>query len=350
MARLRTQPPGGETAVGTGRRRAARRSPNARDLRLLARVSPCVSLAALVIVPSLPSLAQAGDAGPAREQLKIGFTLARDGKCDEAIPHFSESLRLDPKAITLINLADCEEKTGRLTQALARWVDARGRAQTESNRPIEEEAERRQKALEPRLPKLTIVLSPRSPPGAVVVRDGVTLGAVSLGVALPVDPGKHTVVVRLPGYADSAKDVSLAEAEATTIEVGPSSSRVAGSPAPEPGPSSSSVAMPLVYAGFGVAVLGVIVGGVTGAMALGKGSDADTACPDHRCRDAAALDDVDSGKTLGTVSTIAFVAAGIGIGVGTYGLLSRGRGTSKASRGPDVALFLGATSGLRGQF
>src|SRR5205823_6294338 len=86
------------------------------------------------------SSARAGDPAAAREQVKLGYQLAQDGKCEEAIPHFVESLRLDVKAITLINLAACEEKTAKLADALGHWVEARARAQTEGNAAIQEEA------------------------------------------------------------------------------------------------------------------------------------------------------------------------------------------------------------------
>ena len=74
------------------------------------------------------SAAHAGDPVAAREQVKLGYQLAQDGKCEAAIPHFVESLKLDVKAITLINLASCEEKTSRLADALGHWVEARARA------------------------------------------------------------------------------------------------------------------------------------------------------------------------------------------------------------------------------
>src|SRR5262245_53786122 len=110
------------------------------------------AIAAAVVLWQLPAVA--GDPAIAREQLKIGYTLAQEGKCDEAVPHLTESLRLDPKAITLINLADCEEKVGKLADAMGHWVDARARAQAEGSRPIEEEATQRATALEPRLARL----------------------------------------------------------------------------------------------------------------------------------------------------------------------------------------------------
>lgn len=100
-------------------------------------------------------------AGEARLPARAGRQVRRGD------PHFVESLKLDAKAITLINLAACEEKTQKLADALGHWVEARGRAQTEGNAAIRKR--RRAKALETRIPKLTVVLA-GAPPDAEVAR------------------------------------------------------------------------------------------------------------------------------------------------------------------------------------
>jgi hypothetical protein len=293
--------------------------------------------------------AYAGDPVAAREQVKLGYQLAQAGKCEEAIPHFLESLKLDAKAITLINLASCEEKTARLADALGHWVDARARAQAEGNAGIEEEAEKRAKALEPRLPKLTVVVA-GAPADADVTRDGVALGAASMGVPLPVNPGAHVLVVHAKGRADTSVSVSLAEGETKRIELkaGAPVKEVAIAPVTPPGPAPAAESRglsPLVFIGFGTALVGVGVGSVTGIMAFGKASTADEACPNNQCT-TEGFDAVDSGRTLGTISTIAFIAGGVGVGVGLYGLLF---GTPKTST--SVAVSVGPTGGgLRGTF
>lgn len=276
--------------------------------------------------PPVTAPPAASDPVTAREQLKIGYQLAQDGKCGEAIPHLAESLKLDPRAITLINLADCEEKSGKLADALVHWVDARARAQSEGQRPIEEEAAARATALEAKMPRLTIVLAKTAPPDAVVERDGVALGGPSLGVALPLDPGPHSIAVKARGRADARQDVVLKEGEKQTIEVDAGPATSAPPPVVRPAePEKKSGGMsPLVPIGFGASVVGLAVGSITGVMALGKGSDADRDCPAGQCTSQAALDSVKSGQTLGTVSTIAFIAAGVGAGVGVVGLFMGG--------------------------
>jgi hypothetical protein len=303
------------------------------------------ALACGIALAAIPGVARANDPAAAREHLKTGYELSKQDKCAEALPHLVESLRLDPKAITLINLANCEEKTGKLADATGHWADARARAREEGAKAIEEEAEKRATALEPRLPKLTIAIAKDAPPDTTVTRDGVALGAVSLGQPQPVNPGAHVIVVAAPGRLESKLDVTIAEAESKRVEVAPGGPRPleskGGGDAPRAGGAS-----PLVWIGFGTAGVGVAVGAITGLMALGKASSAKSACPDLGCPSQSALDDVDSGRTLGTISTIAFVVGGVGAIVGVYGLVAP-RNKSDAS----VSVTLGPRGGaLVGSF
>jgi tetratricopeptide (TPR) repeat protein len=90
-----------------------------------------IATAVLTLVATAP--ARAGDPAAALEQLKKGYELKTAGKCEEAIPHFVESHRLDPQAKTLLNLADCEERLGDLVSAQKHARDARQLAQDAGN-------------------------------------------------------------------------------------------------------------------------------------------------------------------------------------------------------------------------
>ena len=322
-------------------------------LRRVARASLFLGVASALSFVS--SSAHAGDPAAAREQVKLGYQLAQDGKCEEAIPHFVESLRLDTKAITLINLAACEEKTGKLADALGHWVEARSRAQAENNAAIEEEAEKKAKALEAKVPKLTLSLA-GAPADIEVLRDGVTLGAASMGVPLPVNPGAHVLVVKSKKFEDTTESVTIAEGEQKRVElkVGTVKKAVVAPPAPVTGPGPEGEpkgVSPLVFAGFGVAVVGIGVGAVTGIMTLGKGSDAKTACPGGACTSSQAVDDAKSGKTLGTISTIAFAVGGVGAAVGIYGLFFAKPKASAAPASASIDVTVGPMGGgVRGTF
>jgi tetratricopeptide (TPR) repeat protein len=310
------------------------------DMRLR-RLASAVAFASVVALASAP--APAGEPAAAREQVKLGYTLAQEGKCEEAIPHFVESLRLDAKAITLINLASCEEKTARLAEALGHWVEARARAQAENNAAIVEEAEKRAKALEPRLPKLTVILE-GAPPDAEVVRDGVVLGKVSLGVPLPVNPGAHTLVVRGASLEETSEAVSIAEGETKSVTLHAGAAKQSSATATNA--SAGRGLSTLVYAGFGTAAVGLVVGSVTGVLALSKASTAKQGCANGECADQASLDAAQASRSMGTISTIGFAVGVVGAGVGIAGLV-----WGKPSAGASVAVSLGPTGGtLRGTF
>ena len=93
------------------------------------------------------------------------------------------------------------------------------------------------------------------------------------------------------------------------------------SPAPEAPIDAGPHTSPLVYAGFGGAAVFGLVGAITGGLAFSKASSAKDACDGTRCPPST-HDDISSSKTFGTVSTITFALAGVGLGVGIYGLFS----------------------------
>jgi hypothetical protein len=92
-------------------------------------------------------------------------------------------------------------------------------------------------------------------------------------------------------------------------------------PASDGSPSISGKT--LGYAIGGVGIAGLVVGGVTGALVLGKRSIADEHCyPELQRCDQEGIDANDAGRTLGVVSTTGFVVGVLGIGLGTYFILT----------------------------
>jgi hypothetical protein len=135
-----------------------------------------------------------------------------------------------------------------------------------------------------------------------------------------VNPGAH--VVALGGREEH---VIVAEGEHKVVRFGATTPL----PLPAPPPAEETTHMsPLVWIGFGVAVVGAGVGTFTGISAKSKKDDAlATYCNGNKCPPAADSD-LDSASTLATVSTISFVVAAVGAGVGIYGLLNPTRTTA----------------------
>ncbi len=268
------------------------------------------------------------------------------GRTEEACAKFAESQRLDPGPGTLINLAACEEKLGKLASAWEKWQRAlESLSVGDHRRPG---VEKRAQDLESRVPRLEIRLAAGAPATTKVTRDDIELGPASLGLALPVDPGEHHVQVSAPGRENKTYDVSVAEAQQQTLEVEPGAELPKPAPPPPPAPAPAPVQMepdddgPKRLAGFvalGVGAAGVAVGTISGVLALQKKSAMDDDCAEANGRLECGADGMDAahaGNTYATISTIAFVVGVAGLGAGGWLVLSSG------SSRPAAAVTAGA--------
>lgn len=295
----------------------------------------------VILVSASPALAQPRtDPVAADYMFREARKAAAAGDYPKACPMFAESLRLDPGAGTRMNLADCEEHTGKIASAWEHWREAldemRGKMDSRSLR-----AQRRIAALEKRLPRLTLKLDAAAAAStdAKVERDGVEIGAATLGLPVPVDPGVHAIVVHAPRHQDRKYTIDVKEGQLAEIVVGtgvatPLAPARVATPVHEPPPttSASSGGRTAGFALLGVGGIGIAVGAVTGVMALGKKSLVQDHCSADpgggvACRDAAGVDAASSGRSLATLSTVAFVAGAVAVGVGVFLVLIRHDGT-----------------------
>src|SRR5262249_6097788 len=117
----------------------------------------------------------------------------------------------------------------------------------------------------------------------------------------PIDPGTHVVEVTAPGFTKARTTVTLKEGETQTvqlkIEVDPNAPKEAPPVAPTPtgetpvqAPAQEPRSLTPVYVAAGVGALGLVVGGVTGILAISKSSSLSTDCDGKVCRDSAAKD------------------------------------------------------------
>ncbi|MBI4705914.1 MAG: hypothetical protein HY744_32885 [Deltaproteobacteria bacterium] len=171
--------------------------------------------AALLAAPA--ARAQGGAA--AEVLFEQGRQAMAAGIFDTACEKFRASEKLDPAPGTTLNLAECELRRGRLATAweLFRAVSSK-LPPGDPRRPV---AERRLAELEPRLPRVTFRLRPGSPAATTVRLGTAELGAGSLGVMLPLDPGAHRAVVTAPGHGAQAFSLTLAEGQKLELDVAP---------------------------------------------------------------------------------------------------------------------------------
>ena len=167
-----------------------------------------------------------GDPAAAQALFYEARALMKDGKYALACPKLEESLRLDYGIGTEFNLADCNEKTGKLSTAWSGFLSVASAAKAQNQTQREKVARDRAKALEPRLPKLAIDVPSPAAPGLEVKRDGVVIGSASWGTPTPVDPGNHRIVVSAPGKQPWEGAVSAVEGKVAWVFPGQGSQRV----------------------------------------------------------------------------------------------------------------------------
>lgn len=239
----------------------------------------------------------------------------------EACPKLEEVTRLMPEGLgAKLTLAECYEGQGRLASA---WLQyslveaAAGRAgQGERQRLAGERAA----ALKPKLAQMTLSVpeAVAKMPGLSIKRGGVLVGPVQFGEAIPVDAGKHLIEATAHGKkpwsleAEIPADGAKLTVEVPVLEDDPKARL--SDPPPSPGPSAGSSSEPtwLFPAGLvvgGVGVVGLGVGAVLGAVAMGTNSDAEAACPAGRCT-REGNDLLGQAGSMADVSTVMFIAGG----------------------------------------
>ena len=243
-----------------------------------------------------------------------------------------------PGAGHLFNLAACEEKLGHVATAWTQFREVTERLPGNDER--HKIAAARAAALEPRLPRLTVVLAPGAPEGSRVYRGSSELGAGSLDSALPIDPGKHVLAVDAPGRARSERTIEIAEGESKREELQVGAPLLGGAVDGDTADGSGDTRRTLGFVLGGVGIAGLAVGAVTGVMVLGKKSTVDDECNAQKRCSQTGIDAADAGSTLGTVSGIGFIAGGVLLGAGAVLVLTSGGG-SGSKRSDTASASLG---------
>lgn len=298
------------------------------------RLSPFHSLASALAVAcacsTLTSVARAqqGNQVLAQSLFEAGRQLMAQKKYAQACPKFEDSERQDPSPGTLLNLGECYEALGKTATAWARYESAATMAHTRGRNELETLAVSHANKLQGKLSKLTIQ-APASPiAGLRVQLDKTDVGGASLGTAVAVDPGKHTIDASAPGYKSWSAEVTVGANGAQATAQVPALQKLppGAAPAASPNTTASKAAgaetvhdlgashgpsrtLGWVVGGAGVAVAGV--GAVFGILAANQASNAKsnpTLCPNKVCTPAG-RQEIDSASTKALISTI-----GVGVG------------------------------------
>jgi hypothetical protein len=130
-----------------------------------------------------------------------------------ACPKIAEVVRLRPDGLgAKLKLAECYEGAGRLASAWAMYGVVESLATSAKQPDRVTRAHQRREALEPQLAHVTIVVpdAVRALPGLEIERDDALVGPAQWGVPLPVDKGRHVIVVTATGKERWEKPVEIA--------------------------------------------------------------------------------------------------------------------------------------------
>jgi hypothetical protein len=247
------------------------------------------------------------DAAAAEKLFERGRSAARRGDWQRACEDFAASQRLDPGAGTLLNWAMCELAQQKLASAWLHFNEAAQLLEPGDDRFPFIRAQLQK--LSPRVPRLTLSLSPDMPAGAQVWRANSELGVSSLGVALPVDPGSVELSVTCAGRETRRISVTLREAEQLQVTLEPGAP-LRGNTAPltfgaarstHPGGVQKSLGLSLVAVGS----VGLGLGLASGLVVAERQRTAEAHCPANRC-DASGFRAVESGERWLAVNTVSW--------------------------------------------
>jgi hypothetical protein len=316
----------------------------------------CCWLAASVL-----ALTEAARAAPASDDATLAEALFREGKAladagrhAEACPKLRESHRLDAGGGTVLALALCYEAEGRWASAWAAFNEVIAFAQRDGRADRESRAKERLAALEPRLSRLTIrVADP--PDGLEVLRDGSLLAAAAWGSTIPVDPGRHEIQARAPGYRPWQAVLEVAaEGRPYEVEIPALAPVAVSAPAPSSLPPVTAAGSapsdapidatsgtdvgppPRLIAGYsllGAGMIGLGIGTWFGLRAISDSEAADERCPQPECSDPEGVRLAEDGRRSALVSTVAFAAGGVLAASGVYLLVTHEGSRSSAMVG-----------------
>jgi hypothetical protein len=252
---------------------------------------------------------------------------------DAACPLLERSNALDPSSGTLLNLGECYEQRGLTASAYDTFEAAREISLRTDRRDRAEVAELRRRRLAPLLRRLTIV-PPNAPPKSLVIQlDGKPLARTRWNVPLPVDPGVHQIRASADAVTDYTTVVFAPEAGATVSVPIPLRPREPSGPDRRP-----------VLGGQGIAAIacgvlgaaGVTTGTVFGLRAQSKHEQSNQYCTGTTCWDSRGVTLMEDARSAGTISTISFIAGGVGLGAAAVLWFARPFGRDSAAVGLGV--------------
>jgi hypothetical protein len=256
----------------------------------------------------------------ARELGKEAIALYRERNYSEALDRISRAHQLVNLTTTGLWRARCLIELDRLIEASEQLLAVTRMDLGESPNAIhakgKADAAKELEALRPRIPRLLILVEGETPSDLALKLDGEAIPRALIGVEQPVDPGEHTLSVSGAGAVDSATlrlvEGQLLQVPLRLVDRDPERRAIGGGDIEH----SFSPAGVVGFVTLGVGVAGLVVGAISGGLALGTNADLEANCAEGRCPPEQ-HDAVDSLDVERLTSTVSFVVGG---GLGALGL------------------------------
>ena len=293
-------------------------------------------VAVALLLAATPARAQTADEGAIPpEQADALFDralkLMKEQRFGEACPLLEKANELDPTSGTAFNLARCHEVIGKTASAAKGFETAVSLAEVESKLDRAEAAQRALDNLMGRLSLLVIdVPEGARVSGLAVTKGGDPVPEETWGKEVAVDPARYVVEASAPGYEPFREEVEIPigpARETVTVKLAPIA--VAPDPAPASPPEPEGFQLGTWhYVGIGVGglgVVGLVVGGVLGGMAISKNGDSEALCrPEDPSRCTQEGKDLrDQAFSLATGSTASLRDRRFAFGRGRHPVLPR---------------------------
>jgi hypothetical protein len=304
----------------------------------------------LVCIATLCALTRTAAAQKRRPEAEYAFKQGKDAMAkqdyDLACQRFRASQDLEPRASTLMNLADCHQAKKKLVTAWGMFIDAARLADNSDDkieRALGDPARAKAKALEDRLSTLEIVVPGAARlPGLVISRDGEVIVEGQWNSEVPIDGGEYRIVARARGTITWEATIAIAsehDKKQVTIPILQTEAPMPADPPPppvvertplpdvetaEPEEVPEAAEAPSSFTGMrkaaiGVAAVGVVAlagGAAFGLKANSTQADADDICPSSECTDPEAIRLNDDAKSAATKANIFLIGGGVAVGTG----------------------------------
>jgi hypothetical protein len=310
-------------------------------------VSRTLAVAAALFLIGLarPAIAEPTDAE--KDAARILFTEGKElrdaGKVTAALERFQRAYDLAATPITTVELARTHVMLGHLVEArrLVRSLETSEKKPGESAKSVaaRDDAKRLATELDAKIPTIIV----RADGATTATLDG---KPITLGAAIAIDPGKHSLVVD-----KKTEELTVKEGERDrVITIEP----IKAAPPPvvppkkiEPEPKNTT----LLWIGGVAGGVGLLVGAGAGALALSNASTVKDGCPSNLCPPSR-HEDLDATRRWATISTIGFAVGAVGATLFVIGIASA-PSTKKDSLSASLVPYAspaGGGLGLSGSF